>query len=192
MLVLHSQPSPRRDQDLQLGGRVEDLGHQPHAPKEVLEVVQDQEHTSSPEVAQQLLPWVTRSKEGEADSLGHGGHDAVGRPERGQRDEVDAVLEVVEVGAGRLQGQAPLPLPPAPTSVNGRQVGSRNWPAMSASAASRPTKGMGWAGRLCRGWAPGAGGSSRSAGLARIRLWSDGASSEGGRASSSSRIRAHS
>ena len=86
-----------------------------------------------------------------AQRLGHGGHDGLGRLQRGQGDEIDAVREnkglVVELGLAGQQVPAAssarrvLPLPPGPTRVSSRQAGSRRRSSISASVVFPPDKG---------------------------------------------------
>jgi len=60
------------------------------------------------QVLEELRPGLAALVEGEADGLGHGGDDGLGRADAGEADLEDAVLVVGEAFGGGLEGQAGL------------------------------------------------------------------------------------
>ncbi len=108
MLTLQAQPGAGGDQDRHARGGLEDVDHDVDTVEEVLVVVDEEQHPLPAQVMEELLPGLAALVEGEADGLGHGGDDGLGRAGAGEADLEDAVLVVGKAGGGRLEGQAGL------------------------------------------------------------------------------------
>ena len=66
MFALHVQPGARGSQDLDIRGRLQDLGHQAHAVEQVLKVIHNEQQAFLAKVIEQLLSGLAPVVEGEA------------------------------------------------------------------------------------------------------------------------------
>ena len=151
-LALDVETLPRRRQELDLRGALDDLAQKPGALDEVLEVVEHEQRRPLAEVVEQLLlrrEAAVRAVDGELDRLGDGGREELRRGDGDERDEVHAVRVAVDRGARRPRARAcVLPAPPGPTSVSRRQSGSSSSRSISSSSDARPTNDVRGAGRF--------------------------------------------
>ena len=112
--ALDAEALARRGHHLHPWSPLDDLRQKLRALDQVLEVVQDQQRRALAQEVQQLIlrrEAAVRPVHRELERLGHGGRQEVGRSDRSQGDEVDAVLVAVQTAARGLQRQAGLPDP---------------------------------------------------------------------------------
>ena len=107
MLVLpgEAKPGPAGDEDAEVRGRAEQIGHERGGVEDVLEVVQHEQQL--PVAHERLKPGHERflARFAQAEELRDGWRDKIGMRDRGEADEAGAIREILGKPGSDGQGQ---------------------------------------------------------------------------------------
>ena len=135
MLVLpgEAKSGPAGDQDPEVRGRAEQIGHERGGVEDVLEVVQHEQQ--APLAHERLKPCDQsvhcphRARRG----LSDGWRDQIGIRDRREADEAGAIREILGKRVATARANRVLPTPPGPVRVSSRSLirSRRSWTAVT-------------------------------------------------------------
>ena len=140
ILALRREPQRRaaRGQDPQARGRGEQIADEGRSREDLLEVVQDEEHSLLAQVLDHAFGQVPLTL-AHTERLGDRGHQELRVRDRREADEQAPSRSSGSSSCATASPSLVLPVPPAPVRVTSRAPSSRNSAPTAASSSRRPT-----------------------------------------------------
>ena len=144
MLVFpgEAKSSPAGDEDPDVGGSAEQIGHERGGVDDVFEIVQNEQQAPLAHDCLQTSDQGFIARIAHAEGVSDGGRHEIGMGDRCEADEDDAIREILASRWATVRANRVLPTPPGPVRVSSRTSGRRKSATSVAISRSRPTNGV--------------------------------------------------